>query len=484
MKTKRALSMLLLTAVFAAGCEDTSSQQNPTHYVTESDDAIQAVTEPEEVKVIDDLPADLDFKGRELRILTTENTYSSPLLVEESTGDVLDDAKYERNAKVMERFGITMTEELEMWIDATEKARNTILSGDDAYDLISLIDREALTFASEGMLWSADEVENIDLSKPYWNQYLNSCLTLGKKQILAYSDICMTTYDFTHVLLFNQQLVEDLKLISPYDLVEDGSWTIDKFGEYALAATDDLNGDTQMDKSDRYGFAAYPKQVSPCFWIASGCVSIEKNDDDLPEFTMANERMLSVIQKAYDISWGGSAWYIQASSDYTANTELFTNGQALFADAALSTPFGAEYRNMKDDYGIIPYPKYDETQTSYYSRVEGGCPYFIPVTIEDTCFAGAMMESLACESYNSVIPVYYEIALKAKYVRDSQSAKVLDLIMENRVYDWGDTFFTNYIRDGFVWYKFAEGKLVAASDIESNRTAVEGAIKNIVDKLS
>lgn len=481
MKTKRTLSLLLLLAMLAAvGCGDAK----PSGDTTTVPDDTTAEPEPVETKVTDDLPADLDFTGRELRVLTTENTTYAPLCVEEENGDILNDAIYNRNEKIKERFGITISEDLKMWSDARDSARKVITAGEDAYDLISLIDREALSFASEGMLWSAEDTENIDLSKPYWNQFLNGCITLGGKQILAYSDMCITTYDFTHIMVFNKQMIEDLQLTSPYDLVEDGSWTLDKFSEYATLAKNDVNGDGTFDKNDRYGFTSLAKQIAPCFWIGAGCVSMEKNDEDLPEFTMGTERMLSVIQKAYDLTWGGDLWFIQKEGDYTSNTELFTNDQALFNDSCLGDLFWADYREMKSDYGIIPYPKFDENQDTYYSRVEGGCPYFIPATVTDTGFAGAIMEAMACESYNSVVPTYYEIALKAKYTRDSQSGAILDMMMENRVYDWGDTFLTNYVRDGFVMWAFNDGKTIAASDIESNRTVVESAIKNITKALA
>lgn len=481
MKTKRTLSLLLLAAMLAAvGCGDAKPSGDTT---TASNDTT-ADTEPVETKVTDDLPADLDFTGKELRVLTTENTTYAPLFVEEANGDILNDAIFNRNERIMDRFGITINEQLFMWSDARDNARRVITAGEDAYDLISLIDREALSFASEGMLWSAEDTENIDLTKPYWNQFLNGCITLGGRQILAYSDMCITTYDFTHIMVFNKQMIEDLQLTSPYDLVEDGSWTLDKFSEYATLAKNDVNGDGTFDKNDRFGFVSLAKQIAPCFWIGAGCVSMEKNDEDIPEFTMGSERMLSVIQKAYDLTWGGDLWFIQKEGDYTSNTELFTHDQALFNDSCLGDLFKADYREMKSDYGIIPYPKYDEAQDKYYSRVEGGCPYFIPVTVTDTSFAGAIMEAMACESYNSVVPTYYEIALKAKYTRDSQSGAILDMMMENRVYDWGDTFFTNYVRDGFVMWAFNDGKTVAASDIESHRTEVEGAIKNVVDAIS
>ena len=186
-----------------------------------------------------------------------------------------------------DRSGITINEETDTWDGARDKARNLISAGEDAYDLISLIDREALTFATENMIWFADEVKNIDLSKPYWNQSLNENSTIGGRQVLAYSDLAITTYDFTHVTLFNKKMTDDLGLTSPYELVENGTWTLDKFEEYENLASSDLNGDGEYDKSDRYGFASLAKQIAPCFWIGAGCLSVEKNDEDIPALRAA-----------------------------------------------------------------------------------------------------------------------------------------------------------------------------------------------------
>ena len=111
------------------------------------------------------------------------------------------------------------------------------------------------------MIRFADEVENIDLSKPYWNQSLNRNATIGGRQVLAYSDIALTAYDFTHVMLFNKKMVGDLQIASPYDLVENGTWTLDKFGEYENLASGDLNGDSIYDLDDSYGFVSLAKQI-------------------------------------------------------------------------------------------------------------------------------------------------------------------------------------------------------------------------------
>jgi hypothetical protein len=54
--------------------------------------------------------------------------------------------------------------------------------------------------------------------------------------------------------------------------------------------------------------------------------------------------------------------------------------------------------------------------------------------------AGAVMEALSCEKYNSVLPEYFEVALKTKYIRDSDSAKMYDLIRSTMVLDFGYTY--------------------------------------------
>ncbi|MCI8387226.1 MAG: hypothetical protein HFE63_02015 [Clostridiales bacterium] len=479
MKIKRILSILLLSAILISSMSCGNTKQ-PDDTVGGASDKVDD-TEPVETEVSDDLPADLKFSGRELRILSTNNTNQANLLVDEATGDVCNDAIYKRNEKIKERFDITMTEISADWYEARDTARTAIMANEDVYDIISVIDREALTFASEGMIYPAEDVENIDLTKPYWNQLLNENMTIGGRKILAYSDMALTTYDFTHILTFNKNMIEELQLESPYDLVESGKWTLDKYAQYVEQATTDLNGDTKFDKEDRYGFVSYAKHIAPCLWISTGCLSIEKNDDDIPVFNMNNEKMLSVIEKAYELSWGNDYWYKTAWDDWFSSLELFTSGHALFNDTTFGDLFGDYYRDMKSDYGVIPFPKYDEQQDTYYSRVEGGCPYFIPVTVNDTSFAGAMMEAMACESYKSVIPAYYEVALKAKFTRDDQSGAIIDMMMQNRVYDWGDTFFCDAVRDGFMASAFINGTPVAASDIEANRPKVELAIQKIVD---
>ena len=483
-RRKSVSALLLLTLLFTA-CGETV-QQTPidSDPVANSDD----ITTVDDALLSDNLPDDLDFNGRELRILSSQEYEGfgdglHMLLVTENSGDILDDAIYQRNLKVMERFGVTFVETPMTYNEAHTLVRTSVSAGDDVYDVISLADRNALSLVAEGMIYYMDELPYIDLEREYWNQTLNESITIADRQVLAYSDMMLTAYDFTHLLSFNKAMIDELSLDDPYTLVDSGKWTLDRFNEYLAAATSDLNGDTIYDENDRYGFVSDAKQVSPCFWIAAGCLSIEKDDSDIPRFVMNSERMLNTLDRVYQLTWENNYWYKQLGVEEIGYT-MFSNGQALFCNASFDALFGGIFRASNIEYGVIPYPKYDESQERYYTRVEGGFPYVVPVTVNDTEFVGAMLEALACESHNTVLPAYYEVALKTKYTRDDTSARILDMIMEGRIYDFGDTFLTGNVRDGFVAQTFSAGQPMTASKIESNTATVEAAIGDIVEAVT
>ena len=84
---------------------------------------------------------------------------------------------------------------------------------------------------------------------------------------------------------------------------------------------------------------------------------------------------------------------------------------------------------MEDDYGIIPYPKYDDIQEGYYTFQHDQIGVFaIPTTSERAETASAVFEAMSSESNASVVPAYYDIALKGKYSRDADSAEMIDII--------------------------------------------------------
>ena len=197
-----------------------------------------------------------------------------------------------------------------------------------------------------------------------------------------------------------------------------------------------------MGKEDAYGFLSAPKQILPSFWISAGLKSIEKDSADLPYSAMGTEKFLEIFRRIYEMTWDNGSWFYTTSGENIPADLLtmFQNNQALFMDCTFF--YLKSLRSMESDFGILPYPKYSEQQEKYYSRMEGCELFFAPIsaTPEGLIRSSVVLEALASESAKTVVPVYYDLALKNKFARDEESAEMLDLILSTRSFDLGFIF--------------------------------------------
>ncbi len=83
--------------------------------------------------------------------------------------------------------------------------------------------------------------------------------------------------------------------------------------------------------------------------------------------------------------------------------ELFQNSQSLFLANNIETAH--IMRSMKDDFGIIPYPKFDEAQERYitYNAIGDSTAFVIPVTADEE-LSGAVLEALAYYGWKDLLP--------------------------------------------------------------------------------
>jgi hypothetical protein len=283
--------------------------------------------------------------------------------------------------------------------------------------------------------------------------------------------------------MFNKGMVSDLGLESPYDLVRNSKWTFDKFEEFGKAAKSDVNGDGKMDLSDTFGFMSASKQIPPSFWIAAGQQGMYKNENDIPEFTMAtDEAFNSLLIEIYELAYDSEIWYYETDGDNIppTSTDLFQQDQALMMDATFY--YVDKLREMETDFGIIPYPKYTEEQEDYLSRLSGCELPLIPASLsaEEAAMSAAFLEAMSSYSAQHTIPTYYDVYLKAKNARDVESAEMLDIVFESRVFDLSDTIWCPEIRDGFILSMFNANNRNLTSIMKKSTNAVQKAIDKVV----
>ena len=96
-------------------------------------------------------------------------------------------------------------------------------------------------------------------------------------------------------------------------------------------------------------------------------------------------------------------------------------------------------REIEYDFGLLPIPKFDEAQDGY--RVFCGAGLIgVPSNVPDPTRTGVIAEALAYYSYREIRPAFFDIVLENKAVRDENSYRVLQMMHENKVFDFGFNF--------------------------------------------
>ena len=143
----------------------------------------------------------------------------------------------------------------------------------------------------------------------------------------------------------------------------------------------------------------------------------------------------------------------------------------------------AKMREMESDYGIVPYPKYDENQNDYYSYIHDAFSIvMIPVSCSDPEMSAAVMQALAVEGHNQVMPAYYGVVLTEKYARDKESVEMLDIIFSNVNLDTG-WLFSNFL-DGLPQMLLREQVWKNQNTLQSSYEKKQKAINKRIDKIN
>ena len=140
-------------------------------------------------------------------------------------------------------------------------------------------------------------------------------------------------------------------------------------------------------------------------------------------------------------------------------------------------------RDKSFEFGIVPFPKYDESQESYYSVPFYATPGFaIPVTAQDAERSAIVGDALAYLGNEMVLPVFIDVTLKGKGLRNENSVEMLELIIKSSRADLCQIFVpeANTMRSN-IGATFLSGEGVASA-IASNEAAVKAAVEKVNSK--
>lgn len=474
------LSIIILTTAFAA-CSNKSAESPKGSDTVNSAGTATAGTETSILDIYrDDLP-EADFEQREVRVMSVTYNPASYLTLfdpETQSGDVVEDALYSRNRILEERFNFVFTTEENTYENCYTALKKQVKAAEDNFALIMLINRNAYAAALDGSLMKISDLPYINTEKPYYSQDVNSQLSVGGKMFFAYSEECFNMFEQMIVVAFNKSMAGSYNLSSFYDTVKNGKWTFETFFEYARATTADINGDGEFTNADHYGIISEEDFLYPSFWVSSGSLTINKDSDDLPYFAAhGNERFEAVVSKAVGMLAAQKVFY-NIGGNRTDNNNFFAEGGGLMRVTTVGRLNAL--REMEQDYGVVPFPKYDEAQEKIYTRVIDGWLHCVPVTCGDPDMISIIMEALASETAITVFPSYYDKAISYKVLRDEESIEMLELCRSNRTIDIGDVPWVDTVRSIYSPL-FNRGDTDVASASEKNLKKVVKAIEQAIE---
>lgn len=434
---KRLVLFALVSALLLSSCgggTEETKETTPQNGVDTTETVVETELTP-------DIP-DVRYDDTEFRILYRYGAHAyniEDIWVESLNGEVINDAVYNRNIALEEKFGLTL-------VPIEEKSpvallKKNVTAGDDFCEILADRKIELFPLTMQNMALDLHNLQYTDFTKPWWDGNVAEQMNIGGKLYMMVGDFNLSSTCGVTFLCFNKSMLTDYGFTSPYEDAFGGTWTIDKMLEMVNAVSVDLNGDGVMDANDRYGFLS---QVPYRLTTGFGVEMIERDENGYPNLAPLSDRLVSSMEivtalmndKEHTISYDEMAKGQDTSAYphiYAYGRSKFVTNQILFFEGGIGV--ADELREMTSAYGILPMPKLDEDQERYYNIVdEYATAWVIPVSSTHTDMTDVVMEYMSYAS-DELVEAVYETTFKAKRMQAKEDAEMLDLIRSTTCYE-------------------------------------------------
>ena len=433
------LVLLLSTGAFLSCSEkpgdEPDMQDNPSAEVNSEVEPEKPETELSRADYPDSLP-ELDFGGADVIVHSRGDDSPTEVVSEELTGEAVNDAIYERNTLVGEKLnvkiGVYVGDGWERYDTSVNAIRSSIMAADGAFDIIAGWSARIPSLSLEGLFMNLNEMNYLDFDAMWWNQSVVSDLQVAGQLHFLTGDIARSMLSAMYAYAFNQRVAGDNQVEDLYAVVKEHRWTIDYVNALTSQIYADLNGDGTAGDEDYYGLVTNCGNDADAYMQAARISMLSRDEDGYPVLEVDEERLAAAVEKVYALLWenpgvhqqsGGNVWY--------TNINSFVEDKALFATSVISG-FINNLADMESDYGLLPYPLFDENQATYGTRVQDAVSLWsIPIDAKNSDMSAVVMEALAAQSWRTVTPAYFDVALKYRYSRDAQTAEMVDLIKDS-----------------------------------------------------
>ena len=157
-----------------------------------------------------------DLGGKDFRVLVYKQgdpgtwfQYLDFGYSEEKKGDLINDAVWERNIAVEDKYGVKLINTTVE--DVPTVAKKTIKAGSDEFDICQPYIDTAFQMAGEGMLVDVISLPYIELERRYWDENIRRDLTFKGKLWAITGDISMFDEELSCMFYWNRLLCREIR---------------------------------------------------------------------------------------------------------------------------------------------------------------------------------------------------------------------------------------------------------------------------------
>lgn len=378
----------------------------------------------------------IDFGGKTFAIASSthdesgENNDYVDFWAESYTGDLLNDAVFERNQVIQNLYNckLEITEGDAAFKEDVATGTGKYLGISWAYSVGSRVGSSYYNVLKLDCDFTAD----------YFDQAFIRDLSCNGKLFSIVGSWSMAAKECTWIMFYNKDVYESkFSDIDIYQLVRDKQWTYDKMIEFIDKVKNDTDGDQaytfkEGSDADILGIATTTYN-NYALYYCGGLRNVDKdaNGNMIPAIK-AKSNASDIIDKILETF--NTEGYV--TMGYTSVQKAMQNGTTLFAGEIMDVlKRMANAENLR--VGVLPQPLFNSEQESYYHYVNNQATTLgLSTTFADIEVLSDFLTLWAYHSQKIVMPAFYN-AYKYTYASDEESAEMVELILNSLTWDAG-----------------------------------------------
>lgn len=455
-------------------------------------------------EILKKLPQE-DYKGKVFYIaLPNSDEHGYQFYASKPTGNLETDAIYRWKKKVQDTFNMKVEYNDSWGNDYVAAAGAEIAIGSSKYHLYGHYAYQISDFIIQGYFqdWNAlgqqtnaSGQKYLDLSATRWDQKLNSEVTYNGKLLSLTGDLGVSKLQSAMATFVNSNLLRDYCDMTNEDLyaiVNAGEWTFEKFKQLTAMIYED---DSQPGKTigDTLGYLSTTGN-SLDIWFPAFNIETTKRDEvnNTISATFMDSFNVNVIDELRKFYYDGDTVLMGYGKDLGDSAEnKFRNEELGFCTTTFKSVYGQNGFNNMQAFGIVPTPKYSESQEVYRTKLNDRYTIWgIAKCLNDADrqFTAHITDALCAESSETLYYQYYEVLLKNRYSKEPETAKMVDKVMENPHFDTTIQFGTYLATSSgstVIQYTYLPRDLVANrnKDISSTYNEIAGVLEGLLQNV-